>query len=183
MELFLIIVGVITSFMVFYFVCWYLPRRYNKFVYIVYGMRNPINLKSNFVGFIVFVIGFVFIYGNYTNEYAFVFSIALGGICIFASIYLCSYIIIKSNIVMKHKVLGCFLASASMLLVIFEIFGLISDLKKPNKGAFTKTLDTGIHVFAIVAFRPELQEQEFARIDSQKLKHPNLNYSNLKFLF
>ncbi len=107
MELiFFIIIGIVIVFALIY-VCCYLPRKFNKYAYVKYGLRNIISLKNNIKAFIPFIVGFGFISGNLDNGSS-IFVYILGiGLIIF-SFYIVCYPITVSNINPNDKFLGYF---------------------------------------------------------------------------
>ena len=181
MELiFFIIIGIVIVFALIY-VCCYLPRKFNKYAYVKYGLRNIISLKNNIKAFIPFIIGFASIYGStYNDKIIMILSIiGIGLICF--SFYLACYPINVSNMNSNDKPLGYVFSILSMTGVIICALNIVSELGAKNKMTFEKVIGVGIYTANIFVFRPDLKEEEFDRVDLAIKNHPNINIKKIKF--
>ncbi len=180
MELiFFIIIGIVIVFALIY-VCCYLPRKFNKYAYVKYGIRNIISLKNNIKAFIPFIVGFGFIYGNLDNGGSLFVNILGIGLIIF-SFYIVCYPINVSNINPNDKFLGYLLSILSMIGVIVCALNIIKELGDKNKTAFEKVIGTSIYTSNILVFKPDLKEEDFKRVDLAIKNHPDVNIKKIKF--
>lgn len=180
MELiFFIIIGIVIVFALIY-VCCYLPRKFNKYAYVKYGLRNIISLKNNIKAFIPFIIGFAFICGSANNDLSAILIIMGVAFMIF-SFYLSCYPISVSNIDLSDKQWGYLFSILSMAGVIICALNIVSELGAKNKMIFEKVIGVGIYTANIFVFRPDLKEEEFDRVDLAIKNHPNINIKKIKF--
>ena len=180
MELiFFIIIGIVAVFALIYLCC-YLPRKFNKYAYAKYGLRNIISLRNNVKSFIPFIIGFGLICGNLNSDGAAIFLIIIGMGLIGFSFYLACYPITVSNIDSNDKLLGYVFSVLSMIGVIICGLNIVSELGAKNKTIFEKVIGAGIYTANIFVFRPDLKEDEFNRVDLAIKNHPNINIKKIK---
>ena len=181
MELvFFIIIGIVVVFALIYLCC-YLPRKFNKYVYVKYGLRNIISLSNNIKAFIPFIIGLAFIHGSMDNDKIIMILSIMGIGLICFSFYLSCYTISVSNMDSNDKLLGYVFSILSMIGVIVCALNIVSELSAKNKTTFEKVIGAGIYTANIFVFRPDLKEEEFDRVDIAIKSHTNINIKKIKF--